>query len=335
MCKKMNSTELMRYILGGYFIVVGLISIVNINFFTGSLFMISGVALFPIIYKKFNFKYKKYIQIIIPGAFHTAAIISALVSSMITMSSRVNLTSKPMPEPEITAIEELLEEDEVKNEIKSLHLSESEAEMEADNSKEIILEVDSENFEVEDLELCSSNEEIAFLEISENQSENGKLKLQLKGESEGECEVFVKAINGIESNRISVHVTDAQKYEEENAHEDTQHSTSEDNAQDEEVQDKEPIYQTKKEESFKQETSKTSPKTSPKTNTKNDTGTNKTTSSKNSKSNTNNTHGEKIYCTPKGKRYHFDPNCGGKNSRETTLDAALAKGLTPCKKCAK
>lgn len=41
-----------------------------------------------------------------------------------------------------------------------------------------------------------------------------------------------------------------------------------------------------------------------------------------------------VYRTPTGKRYHFDAECGGKNSFETTLDEAIGIGLTPCKKCA-
>lgn len=41
-----------------------------------------------------------------------------------------------------------------------------------------------------------------------------------------------------------------------------------------------------------------------------------------------------VYRTPTGKRYHIDPDCGGPNSRETTLDSAISSGLTPCQKCA-
>jgi len=41
-----------------------------------------------------------------------------------------------------------------------------------------------------------------------------------------------------------------------------------------------------------------------------------------------------VYKTPTGKRYHLDPDCGGKNSTATTLDKAKSIGLTPCKKCA-
>ncbi len=41
-----------------------------------------------------------------------------------------------------------------------------------------------------------------------------------------------------------------------------------------------------------------------------------------------------VYVTKTGKRYHQDPNCGGKNSSPTTLEAAKKRGLTPCQKCA-
>ncbi|MBE7016378.1 MAG: hypothetical protein E7417_06155 [Ruminococcaceae bacterium] len=44
--------------------------------------------------------------------------------------------------------------------------------------------------------------------------------------------------------------------------------------------------------------------------------------------------GEYIYRTPTGKRYHIDPQCGGKNSYEITMTEALDAGLTPCSKCA-
>lgn len=43
----------------------------------------------------------------------------------------------------------------------------------------------------------------------------------------------------------------------------------------------------------------------------------------------------KIYRTPTGKKYHFDKECGGKNSFETTLEEAKQAGLEPCSKCAK
>ena len=53
---------------------------------------------------------------------------------------------------------------------------------------------------------------------------------------------------------------------------------------------------------------------------------------KNSSSNSYNpTPDGYYYRTPTGKRYHLDPNCGGKNSYRTTN----ISGLTPCAKCVK
>lgn len=47
-----------------------------------------------------------------------------------------------------------------------------------------------------------------------------------------------------------------------------------------------------------------------------------------------NSGGSAVYRTPSGKKYHFDPNCGGKNSFQITLQQAKNAGLTPCQKCA-
>ncbi len=41
----------------------------------------------------------------------------------------------------------------------------------------------------------------------------------------------------------------------------------------------------------------------------------------------------KVYITPHGERYHFDPDCGGKNAYAVDFETA-ARGRTPCKKCA-
>ena len=43
----------------------------------------------------------------------------------------------------------------------------------------------------------------------------------------------------------------------------------------------------------------------------------------------------RIYAAPHGKRYHSDPQCPGKNSREITWDDAAQRGLMPCKRCVK
>ena len=43
---------------------------------------------------------------------------------------------------------------------------------------------------------------------------------------------------------------------------------------------------------------------------------------------------DNVYITPSGSKYHFSPDCGGKNSYEVTLEEAIKDGKTPCKKCA-
>lgn len=40
-----------------------------------------------------------------------------------------------------------------------------------------------------------------------------------------------------------------------------------------------------------------------------------------------------VYRTPTGKKYHFDAECGGKNSFKFNLEDAIAEGLAPCSKC--
>ena len=44
-----------------------------------------------------------------------------------------------------------------------------------------------------------------------------------------------------------------------------------------------------------------------------------------------NSNVREVYITPNGKRYHYDPQCGGKNSYKVGINNV--KGRTPCKKC--
>lgn len=59
---------------------------------------------------------------------------------------------------------------------------------------------------------------------------------------------------------------------------------------------------------------------------------NKPANSYQSSSSNNNSGGRAVYRTPSGKKYHFDPDCGGKNSYRTTMGAV--SHLSPCNKCA-
>lgn len=44
-----------------------------------------------------------------------------------------------------------------------------------------------------------------------------------------------------------------------------------------------------------------------------------------------NSNVRRVYITPNGKRYHYDPQCGGKNSYRVGINSV--GGRTPCKKC--
>lgn len=59
-----------------------------------------------------------------------------------------------------------------------------------------------------------------------------------------------------------------------------------------------------------------------------------TSSTANGDPDNDDTDGQVVYRTPSGKRYHLDPDCGGKNSYQVTYDQAVGAGLTPCQKCA-
>ena len=43
--------------------------------------------------------------------------------------------------------------------------------------------------------------------------------------------------------------------------------------------------------------------------------------------------GHTVYVTETGKRYHYSSSCNGGRYYASTLEDALARGLTPCKKC--
>lgn len=170
---------------------------------------------------------------------------------------------------------------ETKNiDITNLKFNEAEIELDINESKNITLEIEPENANIDSLEYCSSNDKVATIERTDTDIIKNKITLKINPIAEGNCEIFVKTNNGLESNRVTVKIIDNNRIEQERI---------------------------KAEEQAKK---------------------------KNSKSTSNNSNGKTVYRTPTGKRYHYDPDCGGKNSYSTTLDAALSAGLTPCKKCA-
>ena len=175
-----------------------------------------------------------------------------------------------------------------------------------------------------------------------------KIILKIKPISEGECEAYAKS-NEVISNKIKIKVIDKEKIErekeEQKAKQEREKEEQKAKKEKEEQEQKAKQEKEEQEQKTKQEKKTQEQKTNQKKqNTTTGAQINRSSSASNatsqkkqtsSSSNSNNSHGKLVYATPKGKRYHFDPDCGGKNSYQTTLDAAKARGLTPCNKCAK
>lgn len=331
---------------GSIFALMGLIIMIA-NFFAGLFMLLFGVTLIPAVYEKskellkkysgkipkeyydkmrvFWNKFGRYVKIAVPLVF--------LVLFVVVIPK-----DSPAPAPagdvaSVSSAEESADEpsnaeeaEEEKPEITSLHFEETELQLDINENKDLTLEIGPENADTQDLQYCTSNEEVAKLEKAEETSGENKINLKLIPASEGECEVFAKTSKGVESNKIQVKIIDnerilaeekARQEAEEKAQQEAQEQARK-AAEEEQARAKAEQEKKKAAEEAKKNTSASS------------SGNKSSSSSKNN----NNSHGKQVYRTPHGKRYHFDPDCGGKNSYQITMGAAISAGLTPCKKCA-
>ena len=297
----MKKSNVIRNIFGGLFIFTGFVGMFSSGLIAGIFMMLFGISLLPIFYEKTKLNIK-YIQIILP-------IILIFLFGMVAPESTTE-TNSNIDETNTNIVQE-----EKKIEISELKFNESEMEIDIKENKEIVLEILPNNANIENLELCSSDSQIAILEKSDVEDIENKITLKIKPVAEGNCEIYVKSTNGIESNKIVLKIVDNERIEKEK---------------------KEAEEQAKKEaeEKAKKQTQSTTTQKNSSSSQTTSTSSQQSTSSSSSQSNSNNTHGKSVYRTPSGKRYHFDPDCGGKNSYQTTLDAAKSAGLTPCQKCA-
>lgn len=142
---------------------------------------------------------------------------------------------------------------------------------------------------------------------------------------EGECVIYAQFGDTIKSNEVSVKVTDNDRIEREKVAAEQAQKEAEEKAKAEAEAAKVQAQAVASTTSSKQR--KTTSTTSSTSKAKS-----KSTSSKAS---SNKSYGQSVYVTPTGKRYHYSPTCGGKNSTASTLSAAQARGLAPCKKCAR
>lgn len=298
-------SNVLRYICGVFFILTGFSGMLINNILAGFFMMLFGISLLPVLYKKTKLNQIKHIQIILP-------IILIIIYGM-SIPDVPNVTNSNIiaDVDTNTSISTNIVQETKNIDITNLKFNESEIELDINESKNITLEIAPENANIDSLEYYSSNDKVATIErtdIIEN-----KITLKINPIAEGSCEIFVKTNNGLESNRVTVKIIDNNRIEQERikAEEQAKKETEEQKQK----QAAAGSASTKKEDTSTSKTTTTTKKT-------------------NSKSTSNNSTGKTVYRTPTGKRYHYDPDCGGKNSYTTTLDAALSAGLTPCKKCA-
>lgn len=311
--KGKNIPNIIRNIFGGFFIFIGITGILSGSLLAGIFVLLFGVSLFPNFYEKTKLNKVKYIQIILP--------IMLMIIFVITMPNETKETNSNINEPDAN-----VGQDNKNIEITRLYFNELEIELDIKESKDIVLNINPENANIDNLQYCSSDEKIATLEKNIIESNENKITLKINPITEGNCEIFVKATDDIESNKVKVKIIDNERIEKEKK------KAEEIAKKEEEEQAKKQSEEDAKKQTIKSESTTTSTK---KQSSSQSTSTKQSSSSSSSQSNSNNSQGKTVYRTPFGKRYHYDPDCGGKNSYQITLSEASSGGLTPCQKCAK
>lgn len=317
------------------------------NFFAGLFMLLFGVTLIPAVYEKskellkkysgkipkeyydkmrvFWNKFGRYVKIAVPLVFLVLFVVAipkdspapAPAGDVASVSSAEESADEPLDAEEA---------EEEKPEITSLHFEETELQLDINENKDLTLEIGPENADTQDLQYCTSNEEVAKLEKAEETSGENKINLKLIPASEGECEVFAKTSKGVESNKIQVKIIDNERI----LAEEKARQEAEEKAQQEAQEQARKAAEEEQARAKAEQEKKKAAEEAKKTTSASSSGNKSSSSSKNN----NNSHGRQVYRTPHGKRYHFDPDCGGKNSYQITMGAAISAGLTPCKKCA-
>ena len=322
---------------GSIFALMGLIIMIA-NFFAGLFMLLFGVTLMPAVYEKskellkkysgkipkeyydkmrvFWNKFGRYVKIAVPLVFLVLFVV-VIPKDSPAPAPAGDVASVSSAEESADEPSDAEEAEEEKPEITSLHFEETELQLDINENKDLTLEIGPENADTQALQYCTSNEEVAKLEKAEETSGENKINLKLIPASEGECEVFAKTSKGVESNKIQVKIIDNERI----LAEEKARQEAEEKAQ-QEAQEQARAKAEQEKKKAAEEAKKTTLASS--------SGNKSSSSSKNN----NNSHGKQVYRTPHGKRYHFDPDCGGKNSYQITMGAAISAGLTPCKKCA-
>ena len=331
---------------GSIFALMGLIIMIA-NFFAGLFMLLFGVTLIPAVYEKskellkkysgkipkeyydkmrvFWNKFGRYVKIAVPLVF-LVLIVVVIPKDSPAPAPAGDVASVSSAEESADEPSDAEEAEEEKPEITSLHFEETELQLDINENKDLTLEIGPENADTQDLQYCTSNEEVAKLEKAEETSGENKINLKLIPASEGECEVFAKTSKGVESNKIQVKIIDNERI----LAEEKARQEAEEKAQQEAQEQARKAAEEEQARAKAEQEKKKAAEEAKKTTSASSSGNKSSSSSKNN----NNSHGKQVYRTPHGKRYHFDPDCGGKNSYQITMGAAISAGLTPCKKCA-
>ena len=323
-----KSKNILRNISGVFFIFIGFFGMIYSSFWAGLFMLMFGISLLPIFYVKTKLNLK-HIQVFLP--------IFLIFLSIFAMPSPTKETSNNNTEENtINDVNEI--QDNPKIEITKLYFTESNIELDVNETKDILLEIEPTNADISSLEFCTSDNKVATIENHNLENLENKIAVKINPISEGTCEVYVKTANNIESNKVTIKIIDNERIEQEKiAKEEQQQKEAEEQAKkvaEEQAKQKAKEVNTNSTSKQSSTSSKSSKKKSTSSSSSRTTTNNAKKSSSSSSSNSNNTHGKVIYRTPYGKKYHFDPDCGGKNSYQITLDAAKSAGLTPCQKCA-
>lgn len=331
---------------GSIFALMGLIIMIA-NFFAGLFMLLFGVTLIPAVYEKskellkkysgkipkeyydkmrvFWNKFGRYVKIAVPLVFLVLFVV-VIPKDSPAPAPAGDVASVSSAEESADEPSDAEEAEEEKPEITSLHFEETELQLDINENKDLTLEIGPENADTQDLQYCTSNEEVAKLEKAEETSGENKINLKLIPASEGECEVFAKTSKGVESNKIQVKIIDNERI----LAEEKARQEAEEKAQQEAQEQARKAAEEEQARAKAEQEKKKAAEEAKKTTSSSSSGNKSSSSSKNN----NNSHGKQVYRTPHGKRYHFDPDCGGKNSYQITMGAAISAGLTPCKKCA-
>ena len=303
-----KDVNIARLILAIIFIIGGIGGIATMGILPGIIMTLLGISLIPQIYKSLKIKKWNFLQWLLPIILITILLFTVPIDNTNTTINDNGTNTITNKETDNKTIE-----------ISKLTLPKLDLTIDKSETKNIIFSVFPYDADINTLEYLSTNTEI--LKIIKNDSNKNSLTLQPL--AEGTCEIYIKAINGVESNRILVTIQDKSK------NKDNEVDINKSNEQNKKIEENQKNNVPNTTNNTTKSHSTSNPSSLPQTTSNN------TANNSNNQNASTNKNSQIVYSTPSGKRYHYDPECGSKNSKPTTKDKAEAAGLTPCQKCAK